>query len=149
MGWDFCKYWDFFGDWGFSFPGILDFRKSRDFYLGDWEFFIKFVDFYPGDQIFQNLGFFIPEIFLPGDLRFSKNWVLFKPGIGYFLLNLGIFIAGIRVFQNLGIFIPGIRDLQNLGIFISEIFLPGDWEFFKIWGFLGMGIFGVGEILLV
>ena len=36
----------------FKSPRIGDFRKSRDFSPGDWEFFFKSGDFYPGDQGF-------------------------------------------------------------------------------------------------
>ena len=64
-----------------------------------------------------------PEIGNPGDW----DWEFRIPQ------NLEICITGID--PNLGIFIPGIRDFLKSGYFY-----PRDWGFFKIWGFISLGI---------
>ena len=113
-----------FQDYTFRF-----FWQTKPFYPGDWRFF-KIWEYFPGDRrfskiwgflsrglrFFQNLGIYIPGIFIPGDWGFSQIWGFLSrdfwksgdfyrrgfrqiPGIGDFLV---IFFH--RNFSEMGIF---------------------------------------------
>ena len=54
------------------------------------------------------------------------------------------------VFQNLGMFIPGDWRFSEILGFLSRglgIFISTDWKFLKIWGFLSRGLVNLGVFL--
>ena len=107
MGWDFLRIGIFhFGLEKSPWMSIGD-LESPNFYPRDWRFFKISGYLSPG------IGDFVKSWdFYPGD------WGFLSPGIGNFWKSGDFYTRGLRIFENLGIFIPG------------------DWEFLKIWGFL-------------
>ena len=100
------------GDGNFSF--LASAKNSRGFEISGIGDFLKSMDFFPGLEIFLNMGIFIPGI---GDF---KNLRIFIPGIGdFYPWRLGIF-------GNLGIFITGIFAKSRGYLQNPRDLYPGD-----------------------
>ena len=78
--WRFLKIWGckslkfgIFGNLFFFIPGIGNFQKSWNFYLGNWEFLKTWGCETPGLGVFRNLGILIPA-----------DWGFLSRGLGLF-----------------------------------------------------------------
>ena len=108
-------------------------------------------DIYPGDRVFFKCGDLYPRDFNSQRKRIFEIWG--------FYLNVGIYIPGILF--KCGDLYPRDFNPQGLGIFeiwgfLSSglgIFMPGNWGFLKILGylrngdFLSPGFFGNGDFV--